>query len=202
MHGPATVGWLLVALCAATGACCALRARGTTGTRREEAVSEALMCLGMTVMALPDSPFWSPSSPVPTGLYVTVFGAVAAWELRLLRAHRGHEGAHAAHLHHAVGALAMVYMAAAMAAAPGHAHGGVHGGVHSSAAAGLPLLTGALLVYFAFYVLRSGARLMPGGGGAPGEGGGAGAGVLRQPGVVAGVRLAMGTGMFAMLLTL
>ncbi|MFG3255134.1 DUF5134 domain-containing protein [Streptomyces sp. NPDC048172] len=202
MHGPATVGWLLVALCAATGACCALRARGSTGTRREEAVSEALMCLGMTVMALPDSPFWSPYSPVPLALYVTVFGAVTAWEVRLLLAHRGGEGAHAAHLHHAVGALAMLYMAAAMAASPGHAHGGAHAGgtaTGAAGAAGLPLLTGALLAYFAFYVLRSGARLMPAGDGAREESGGA---LLRQPGVVAGVRLAMGTGMFAMLLTL
>ena len=201
MHGPATVGWLLVALCAAAGVCCALRARDTTGTRRQEAVSEALMCLGMTAMALPDSPFWSPGATGPTALYVTLFAAVAAWELRLLlyvrpgdrrpggrrREHR--DGAHTVHLHHAVGALAMLYMAGAMAAAP----------AHSAPPAGLPLLTGALLVYFALYVLRSGARLMPGAVGARGTGGGE---VLRLPGVVSGVRLAMGTGMFAMLLTL
>ncbi|MCZ9345017.1 DUF5134 domain-containing protein, partial [Streptomyces sp. TRM76130] len=65
--------------------------------------------------------------------YAAVFGAAG---LRALWAARS--GRH--HLHHLVGAGAMVYMSLVMAASPGHGHG--HGG------SGVPLLTGALLLYF------------------------------------------------------
>ncbi|MCG3040778.1 DUF5134 domain-containing protein, partial [Streptomyces sp. S1A] len=71
-------------------------------------------------------------------------------------------------------------------------------------------LTGALLVYFALYALLAGARLAP----APGPlslpvatsgirtgRGGRGDGTRRAPEVAAACRLAMGIGMFAMLLT-
>ncbi|KIF73208.1 membrane protein, partial [Streptomyces sp. 150FB] len=34
MHGPATAGWLLVALCAAAGGYCLLRVRGSDGGER------------------------------------------------------------------------------------------------------------------------------------------------------------------------
>ena len=113
------------------------------------------------------------------------------------------------HLHHVVGALAMVYMATAMVAAPG-GHAG-HGGT------GVPVVTGALLLYFAGHVLLSGARLAPvgavaaGGEGAPGGGGDRAAcraaeprpdgavGWADRPELVLVCRLAMSMGMLAML---
>jgi len=131
----------------------------------------------------------------------------------------------AARLHHLVGALAMVYMALAMQGAhggtpPGHAHA-------ETTTAGLPLLTGALLAYFTVYVLRTGLRLLPvhadtaGAGGMSGgmdgtAGGFSGSGTdageaVRHcggcaardlPGLATACRLAMATGMLAMLLTL
>ncbi|MGW0476537.1 DUF5134 domain-containing protein, partial [Streptomyces coeruleorubidus] len=102
-------------------------------------------------------------------------------------------GAH--HLHHLVGAGAMVYMSVVMAGAPAHAHG--QGG------SGVPLLTGALLLYFAGYVLLTGVRLVPvaavAGSGA-GVGGSAGWG--DRPELARACRLSMGISMVAMLLTL
>ncbi|OKI21229.1 DUF5134 domain-containing protein [Streptomyces sp. CB03911] len=88
-------------------------------------------------------------------------------------------------LHHAIGALAMTYMALAMAGAPAHAH--------HQAGAGLPLLTGGLLLYFGGYTLWAGSRLLA----TPG-------GVLHtgSSGLPQACRLTMGIGMFAMLLTL
>ncbi|MGH3324198.1 MAG: DUF5134 domain-containing protein, partial [Streptomyces sp.] len=97
----------------------------------------------------------------------------------------------------------MVYMALTMA--------GVHGGAappHAptgSTVAGLPLLTGALLAYFAVYVLWTGSRLLPAAamaGGHAGAASGCGRTVLDLPALATACRLAMGTGMFAMLLTL
>lgn len=90
----------------------------------------------------------------------------------------------------------MVYMAAVMAAAPAagsaaHTHG--HGP---------PVLTGALLLYFAGYVLLTGVRLIPGvavaGGGAGGDGA-ATAGWGDRPELARACRLAMAIGMLAML---
>ncbi|MGO4758162.1 DUF5134 domain-containing protein, partial [Streptomyces sp. 2MCAF27] len=47
MHGPPLVGWLLVALCAATGSYCLLRMRGEPpGRVRRAAGAEALMGWG------------------------------------------------------------------------------------------------------------------------------------------------------------
>lgn len=70
-----------------------------------------------------------------------------------------------------------------------------------AAAGGIPLLTGLLLAYYAVYVLRSGARLVPvaavaTGGGPPPSGWGA------RPELALACRLTMGIAMFAMLLTL
>ncbi|GAA2617686.1 DUF5134 domain-containing protein [Streptomyces axinellae] len=242
MHGPAMTSWLLVALCAVTGASCVLRARTAAGRQpRAEAVSEALMGFGMALMAVPA--LWSTGVLPPTPLawlFAAGFGALAARELGLPglrrsrapsgrgRKERRHgerggvrwsrEGAGPAHLHHVVGALAMVYMALAMAAgAPASAP---HGPEHHTGTSGVPLLTGALLAYFAVHVLWDGARMMPSGvvAGAPetgvgavaaaGAGPGAGSrgacpgGVAHWGGVANGCRVAMGVGMFAMLLTL
>ncbi|MER6132951.1 DUF5134 domain-containing protein [Streptomyces sp. NPDC001815] len=182
MHGPASSGWLLVALCAATGAYCLLRMRSTVEEQRRTAGGEALMGFGMAAMAVPAvalaPPRWAWAA------YAAVFGAAA---LRALWAARS--GTH--HLHHLAGTFAMVYMAAVMAS-----------GAHS----GVPALTGALLMYFTAYVLWTGARLVPLA--VAGHPGGVRAGGVRATGwgdrleLARACRLSMGIGMLAMLLTL
>lgn len=182
MHGPASSGWLLVALCAATGAWCLVRMRGGAPKQRRVAGSEALMGFGMAAMAVPAAVFTPPGWAWPA--YATVFGLAA---LRALWAAR--RDAH--HLHHLVGATAMVYMAVVMAGAPAHAHQHTGGGV--------PLVTGALLLYFAGYVLLSGARLVP----VPAVAGGpAAVGWSERPELARACRLSMGIAMVAMLLTM
>ncbi|MFE1106773.1 DUF5134 domain-containing protein [Streptomyces rochei] len=187
MHGPASSGWLLVALCAATGAYCLLRMRSGVEEQRRAAGGEALMGFGMAAMAVPAAVFTPPAWAWP--VYAAVFGAAG---LRALWAAR--TGRH--HLHHLVGDAAMVYMALAMAGSPAHAHG--HG------PSGVPLLTGALLLYFTGYVLLTGVRLLPvaavAGGGAAGSGAAAGWGDL--PELARACRLSMGIAMLAMLLTM
>ncbi|MFD5896620.1 DUF5134 domain-containing protein [Streptomyces sp. NPDC060366] len=149
MHGPATAGWLVVALCAAAGTYCLLRLRGATGARSGTAGGtaggEALMGFGMAAMAVPAAVVTPPRWVWL--VYVAVFGVAA---LRALGPAR--RTSH--HLHHLVGMLAMVYMAVAMALLPGGTHG-----AHS--AGGTPLATGVLLIYYAGYVLWTGARLLP-----------------------------------------
>ncbi|AVH60303.1 MULTISPECIES: DUF5134 domain-containing protein [Streptomyces] len=143
MHGPASPGWLLVVLCAATGAYCLLRMRSRVEEQRRTAGSEALMGFGMAAMAVPAAvatpPRWAWLA------YTAVFGATALRALWTARTSPHH-------LHHLMGAFAMVYMAAVMAASPGH---------HDHATSGIPLITGLLLLYFTGYVLRSGVRLLP-----------------------------------------
>ncbi|MFI9803890.1 DUF5134 domain-containing protein [Streptomyces sp. NPDC052301] len=183
MHGPVSAAWLLVTLCAATGAYCLLRLRSGVEEQRRAAGGEALMGFGMAVMAVPAAVFTPPSWAWP--VYAAVFAAAA---LRALWAARS--GPH--HLHHLVGTGAMVYMSVAMAATPPAAHH-VHGG------SGVPLVTGALLLYFTAYVLLSGARLVPA------AVAGAGAGPARwgdRPELARACRLSMGIGMVAMLLTM
>ncbi|MGW6144365.1 DUF5134 domain-containing protein [Streptomyces sp. NPDC055144] len=182
MHGPGSAAWLLVALCAATGAYCLLRMRSGVEEQRRTAGSEALMGFGMALMAIPAAAITPPRAA--WALYAVVFGAAALHALWAARS-----SAH--HLHHLVGTFAMAYMAVGMAAAPsGHAG---HGG------AGAPLVTGLLLLYFAGYVLWSGARLVPvatSGGGPPASGWG------DRPELARACRLSMGIGMVAMLLTM
>lgn len=185
MHGPVPPAWLLVALCAATGLYCLLRTRSAVEEQRRAAGGEALMSFGMAAMAVPAAALDPPRWAWPA--YAAVFGAAA---LRALWAARS--GPH--HLHHSVGALAMVYMASVMAAVPG-GHG-AHG------ASGVPLLTGALLLYFTAYVLWAGARLIPA---AAVAGGAASTGAVRwgdRPEVARACRLSMGIAMVAMLLAL
>ncbi|MEU9444266.1 DUF5134 domain-containing protein [Streptomyces sp. NPDC048304] len=198
MPGPVSAAWLLVALCAATGAYCLLRMRSGVEEQRRAAGGEALMGFGMAVMAVPAAVFTPPRWAWP--LYAAVFGAAA---LRALWAAR----AAPHHLHHLVGAAAMVYMSVAMAAAPPGAH-------HAHGGSGMPLLTGALLLYFAGYVLLTGARLVPAAGPgrapsapAPGPGAAVGAGGRPlgwgdRPELARACRLSMGIGMVAMLLTM
>ncbi|MEW2318040.1 DUF5134 domain-containing protein [Streptomyces bauhiniae] len=181
MHGPVSPAWLLVALCAATGAYCLLRMRSGVEEQRRAAGGEALMGFGMAAMAVPAAVFAPPRWVWP--LYAAVFGLAA---LRALWSAR--RSAH--HLHHLLGSTAMVYMAVLMAAAPAHHH---HTG-----GSGPAWLTGALLLYFTGYVLLTGARLVP-------------VTVRGGPGSVPWgdrtelsrvCRLSMGIGMLAMLLTM
>ncbi|MFI2738156.1 DUF5134 domain-containing protein [Streptomyces sp. NPDC018711] len=153
MHGPALSGWLLVALCAATGVYCLLRMRACAGAERRAAGGEAVMGFGMAFMALPAAVLPPPGWVLP--VYAAVFGAAALHGLLAVR-----RGGH--HLHHLVGSLAMVYMAVAMGV-PGAAGAqtGHAGHTAGSAVAGIPVLTGGLLLYYTAYVLRSGARLVP-----------------------------------------
>ncbi|MDX2296932.1 MULTISPECIES: DUF5134 domain-containing protein [Streptomyces] len=189
MHGPALSGWLLVALCAASGAYCLLRMRACAGEARRAARAEAVMGFGMAAMALPAAvvgpPSWS------WAVYAALFGAVAVGDLLAARrdAHR---------LHHAVGSLAMLYMALAMAPAAGGAPG-VHGAHGAGTAGGIPLLTGGLLLYYGVYVLRTGTRLVPVAPHPGAAGAGGGGGWATRPELTLVCRLSMGLAMLAML---
>ncbi|MBT2387838.1 DUF5134 domain-containing protein [Streptomyces sp. ISL-11] len=189
MHGPPLVGWLLVVLCAATGAYCLARIRITAEPEGRATGGDALMGLGMAVMAVPTAVL----DPRPWGapLFAVVFGVAGLRSL--LGAARGRTEPH--HLHHAVGAFAMVYMALAMAGAPMAGHTGHTAGMREPA--GTPLLTGLLLVYFAVYVVRSVAVLVPVVTAASGE-----VSWPVRPNLTNACRLSMGIGMLAMLLTL
>ncbi|MEV1023423.1 DUF5134 domain-containing protein [Streptomyces sp. NPDC050264] len=183
MHGPLSAAWLLVALCAATGAYCLLRMRSGVEEQRRTAGGEALMGFGMALMAVPAAILTPP--PWAWLLYGTVFGAAA---VRALWAAR--REAH--HLHHLVGTFAMTYMAVAMAVRPAtHEH---HGTV------GAPALTGLLLLYFVGYVLWSGTRLVPAG--TVTASGPALPGWGDRPELARACRLSMGIGMLSMLLTM
>nr|WP_203593746.1 DUF5134 domain-containing protein [Streptomyces sp. SID9124] len=183
-------------LCAVTGSYCLLRTRTGSEEERRTARAEALMGFGMAAMAVPAAavapPTWG------WRVYAVLFGVAALRALWFSR-RSGH------HLHHLVGSSAMVYMAVVMARSGGGAHGGraahAMGGHGMAAAGGIPVLTGLLLAYYAVYVLRSGARLVPvaaaaTGGGPPPSGWGA------HPELAPACRLTMGIAMFAMLLTL
>jgi hypothetical protein len=186
VHGPAMTGWILVALCVGTGAYCLLRMRSGSEQARRAAGGEAVMGFGMAVMAVPAAaaapPAWG------WAVYAAVFGSAALRALWLARTDPHH-------LHHLVGSAAMVYMAVTMAPA------GAHSGHAMHTAGGVPLVTGALLAYFAVYVLRAGVRLMPAQtvAGASGSGGG---GWGARPELALACRLSMGIGMLAMLVTL
>ncbi|MFE3097865.1 DUF5134 domain-containing protein [Streptomyces sp. NPDC059248] len=180
MHGPAVPGWLLVVLCGATGAYCLARTRGCAGGARRILTGEALMGFGMAAMALPVAAAAPPRRLWAAG--AVVFGGSALLALADTARRRGGHGPH-----HVVGSLAMAFMAVSMARAPEAGHP-----AHADPAA-VSLLTGALLAYYAVYVLRSGARLVPAGAPGPGPPGGA------VPDLIPVCRLVMALGMLAML---
>ncbi|MFI9583402.1 DUF5134 domain-containing protein [Streptomyces sp. NPDC052236] len=196
MHGPAVSCWLLVALCGAIGAYCLLRMRGCSGQARAAAGGEALMGFGMAAMALPATvlvlPEWG------WLVYAAIFGGAAlraVWPAR--------HGVRRLHAHHLVGSLSMVHMAIAMTyGGDGGGGGAGHGTGHAEqSAAGVELLTGVLLAYYAGYVLRSGVRLIP----AASPVGGAAAATDAwdaRPELARACGLAMGLAMLAMLLIL
>ncbi|MDH6120340.1 DUF5134 domain-containing protein [Kitasatospora sp. GAS204B] len=206
MHGPAVLSWLLALLTTATGGLCLLRLRrppgctaspmgrggaagrgdaaGHRGGRGSDA-AEAAMALGTAAMI-------ALGGRLPPPLWVGLFGLLGAASLCAAAGRRA--GGHRAHrLHHAVGAAAMVYMALAMGRAPRPAHPGMA----MAMPMGLPALTGLLLVYFGCYTLWSGSRLLT----VPGHPDVATAGWPPGP-LPEACRLAMGVGMFAMLLAL
>ncbi|WP_094191932.1 DUF5134 domain-containing protein [Streptomyces katrae] len=161
MHGSATPlsasAWLLVLLCAVSGAYCLLRARRADRRARGMAAGEAVMGFGMAAMAVP-----SGTGPWGPQILLAVCCGASVHALWLLRG-----GVH--HAHHLVGTLSMVYMAVAMTAGSGHGHG----------QAGLPVVTGVLLLYYAGYVLLGGARLVTAGGVLPVPAGDGGPGAVR-----------------------
>ncbi|GAA0670992.1 DUF5134 domain-containing protein [Streptomyces thermocarboxydovorans] len=198
MYGPAVVSWLLATLTGAAALFCLARLRtpaaqrgGTGWAGRESDAAEALMGIGMAVMALPVSR----GGGVPAAACVVLFSGVGAWFLAA--ALRGGGARHRAHrLHHAVGSGAMVYMALPMAT---DATGGPQHAGHVPAAEGPLLLTGLLLLYFGSYVVWTGSRLLAT---APGDvvAVTGGAQLLRAPGMPQACRVVMGMGMFVMLL--
>ncbi|MBC2874183.1 MULTISPECIES: DUF5134 domain-containing protein [Streptomyces] len=198
MHGPPLVGWLLVVVGTTAGVYCLHRARSGAAGERRAARGDAVMGLGMAAMAAPVS--------APTGrpwgavAFAALFAAAGVHALVAAR-----RGADAHRLHHAAGAFAMVYMALAMAGAPAGDHGGGHGDGHPPA--GTPLLTGLLLVYFAVYVVRTLAAIVPvpaARAAPPGTSPGMTAPPLARARLeLTGVcRVSMGIGMLAMLLTM
>ncbi|MGP9022229.1 DUF5134 domain-containing protein [Streptomyces sp. BR1] len=192
MHGSALSSWLLVAVCAAAGAYCLMRLRSDCERARSAAGGEAVMGFGMAAMAVPAA-FATPPSWL-FAAYAAVFGVAAlraGWLILATTAKSA--GTH--HLHHAVGSLAMVYMALAMSAPGGHTSHHDHAGP----AGGIPLVTGALLVYYVGYVLTTGARLLPAAG--PAREGAAIAWGAR-PELTLACRLSMGIAMLAMLIAL
>lgn len=186
-HGPVAAGWLLVALCLAIGLYCLTRLPGSRGHRRWTAGTESVMGLAMAAMAVPGAmgPAWTAPA------FAVLFGCLAL--AALTGALRGVPHGR----HHALEAAAMVYLCLAMAGAA-RADGGRMAAMHAAPPAGVPVLTGALLLYFAAHVLRSGAALLPASAGA--EGGAPAA--ARTPDLSGPCRLCLAAGTFAMLLTL
>jgi Domain of unknown function (DUF5134) len=181
MHGPPLVAWLLVALSAAATASCLVR---------DEARSEALMGVGMAVMAVPLSVF--DPRPWAAPVFTVVYTLVALHTLMPSGRDAGHR------LHHVVSSAAMVYMAVAMAGA-----GPAGSSRTMRMSEGSPVFTGLLLVYFAGYVLRAGVSLalVPAHAGLI-PGGAATVRVRHAPEVAVACRVSMALGMFAMLLVL
>ncbi|MEV7616267.1 DUF5134 domain-containing protein [Streptomyces sp. NPDC089799] len=166
------MSWLLVLLCASSGAYCLLRGR------RAADRADGVMGLGMAAMAVPQAA-GARGFHLALGVVFCLASAHALWQLRAGGRH---------HAHHLVGSLAMVHMAFTPEVRP---------------------LTAALLLYYTGYVLLSGARLVPASAPAVVAAGGTGAGSAAvrvttggPAGLTRACRLAMGLGMFAMLLTL
>jgi len=208
MHGAPVLGWLLAALTGAAGLYCLARlcapatAAGCAGGTarsvggRESDAAEALMGLGMAVLALPPAHHGG----LPPSAWAAVFAGAGAW-FTAAALRRGAPGARAHRLHHAVDAGAMVYMVLLMAAPgpSGRGHDAMPGmaGMAGMSADPVPLVSGLLLLYFGGYALWTGTRLLrpahavAGWGGRP---------LLQMPGMSRACRLVMGLGMFAMLL--
>ncbi|MDB1089305.1 DUF5134 domain-containing protein [Streptomyces sp. ACA25] len=179
MHGPALLGWLLVALCGGTGLYCLWWARAGPAPQRRPAGLEGAMGLSMAAMAVP-APVLPPPPPLLfAAVFMVIFAIAAGAPPPVLRIRATHQA------HHLIEALAMFYMSMAMTGHSGPGTGGE------------PLVTTALLGYFAVYGIHAGARL-PAGPQLRRRPPAAG----RQPEMATACRLALALGMVAMLLTL
>ncbi|MFD7922135.1 DUF5134 domain-containing protein [Streptomyces sp. NPDC059740] len=179
MHGPPFLGWALALLCLSAAAYCLRRARRGPLPHRLDAAAEGMTGLGMAVMALPE-----PVPAAPPSLWwasAALFAALLVWA--------GWRRC----LHHVVEATTMLYMTLVMALAP--LAPAAEPGDGSHVMMGLPLVSGALLLYYAGYVLVSGRRLIPAAVAVAPLGGG-------RPEVLTACRVVMGTAMFAMLVSL
>ncbi|PYC85847.1 DUF5134 domain-containing protein [Streptomyces tateyamensis] len=179
MHGPVLLSWLLTLLTAATGTICLARLRRPDARHPERGSDAAEAAMGLATAVMIAS-----GSRLPAPLWVALFGLLAAVSLTAAAGHRARrERGH--RLHHAVGAAAMAYMALAR---PGHPP---HPGM--AMPMGWPALTAVLLLYFGSYALWAGSRLLTVDGTRTALPGGP---------VPQACRLAMGVGMFAMLLAM
>jgi hypothetical protein len=197
----ATAAFLVIAgYCVARLAAAHRAPGGYPGRHRAVDLAHVLMGVGMAVMASPVG------GPLPPAGWQTVFLLLAVWfagswwrSRRVAPSETDDVGWHAGGLHHAVGALAMLYMLAAMPHA-GHDQSPWFAG-HLEPGAALPALGWALVAYFlvasALVITRTNWRTAPRStaGGAPP--------ILRAPRVTATCEatMALGNGflLFAML---
>lgn len=121
-------------------------------------VSRGVMSLGMVAMMVPQL------DPLPRLWWQVLFGLMAGHiALRLIRRRRSTSAARSDlgghhELHLVVGALAMIYMVAAMPAGHDMAHG-MHTAAMNSTGSALPALSWAFVVYFLVFVVRLSAQL-------------------------------------------
>ncbi|MBB1245179.1 DUF5134 domain-containing protein, partial [Streptomyces durbertensis] len=165
---------------------------------RQSALLEALMGVGMALMALP-----VPAVPPP--VLLVLFAGALLWSAALLHRRVPHQA------HHLLEGGAMVYMTVLMldtaygtadGTAGGHAS---HGEPAGHAAAGVPSLSAFLAAYFLLYALVTARRLLPARAPHGGERAAGAAGPSRaahSPEVAAACRLALALGMAAMLVAM
>jgi hypothetical protein len=148
----ATVAFLTIAgYCVARLAAAHRAPDGYPGRHRAVDLAHVLMGVGMAAMASPVG------GPLPQAGWLTVFLLLAVWfagswwrTRRFGRSETDDLGWHTGGLHHAVGALAMLYMLAAMPHA-GHDQSPWlmgHGAGHLDAGMALPVLGWTLVAYF------------------------------------------------------
>ncbi|RMI37900.1 DUF5134 domain-containing protein [Streptomyces triticirhizae] len=189
MGGPELVSWLVVGVCGGVGCYCLGRLRRLPAAGRQGRALEAAMGIAMALMAAG----MAGGPAAPAGVLVAVSAATvlgAALPLGLRARHRAH---------HAVEGAGMLYMALAMGGASG-AHA-AHGGHPGAGPAGVPVLSGALLVYCALYALRTAPRLVPAAAAPRAGHGDVGPGAGEDEVAVA-CRLALTLGMVAMVLVM
>lgn len=144
----ATVAFLTIAgYCVARLAAAHRAPEGYPGRHRAVDLAHVLMGVGMAAMASPVG------GPLPPAGWQTVFLLLAVWfagswwrARRVVRVETDDLGWHAGGLHHAIGALAMLYMLAAMPHA-GHDQSPWSAG-HLEPGAALPALGWVLVAYF------------------------------------------------------
>ncbi len=161
MAGAEWVRWVFAGMFAALALYYLIRllASGPAASARGVEISRGVMSLGMVAMVVPQL------DPLPRLGWQVLFSLAAGYiAVRLIRRSRraapslqpALSGHHELHL--VVGAVAMIYMFAAMPAGHELAHS-VHTAGTGSTGVALPVLTWAFVVYFLVFVVRLGARL-------------------------------------------